>query len=547
MGLRYNPPPGWPPAPAGFSPQPGWRPDPSWPPPPPGWQLWVNDDDPAPQGWPQASGPATPPEFNSAPTQLNHGLDSPNAASEPADRGRQFTDPGTSKLSGSSLGQDFANDFANPGTSKLRTGSAASLDPLNPRTTNLGSGSGERASLDPNTSKLGGSSGAGYSDYLGSSSTPSGSFGSPNTPSGSFSGPNTPADSFGSPNTPADSFGGPSTPSGSFGRPGSHAAPSDSFGSPYASHGSTDTPSSPYAPSTPAAPYLSPGNPSPEANQYASPGATGSPYADQGAPGSPYPYPSQGGPSAPGNPYPGPAGPGTPYPSPNSPYSPSGAFGGAGPYSPYGGPSSPLPGQSTGTSGLAVASLVLGIFGIFMITAVLSLIFGFVGLGKIRRTGQSGKGLAVAGIVMSAVWIVVVIALGVASAGNQAQRSSNGQINKGGNLSVLSLKSGDCFAYPTDQQEINTVTAIPCTQAHNAQVFAQFNLSGSSSNYPSNMTQLASNGCQARTGSLNQSLLTSSMSMKIVYPQDASWITGNRTVNCVMYSPTNLNTSLLNS
>jgi hypothetical protein len=44
VGLRYNPPPGWPPAPPGFTPPPGWQPDPSWPAPPPGWQLWVNDD-----------------------------------------------------------------------------------------------------------------------------------------------------------------------------------------------------------------------------------------------------------------------------------------------------------------------------------------------------------------------------------------------------------------------------------------------------------------------------------------------------------------------
>src|SRR5271170_3555387 len=44
VGLRFNPPPGWPPAPEGFTPQPGWQPDPSWPQPPVGWQLWVNDD-----------------------------------------------------------------------------------------------------------------------------------------------------------------------------------------------------------------------------------------------------------------------------------------------------------------------------------------------------------------------------------------------------------------------------------------------------------------------------------------------------------------------
>ena len=40
---RFNPPPGWPPAPAGWVAPPGWLPDPSWPDPPPRWQLWVED------------------------------------------------------------------------------------------------------------------------------------------------------------------------------------------------------------------------------------------------------------------------------------------------------------------------------------------------------------------------------------------------------------------------------------------------------------------------------------------------------------------------
>jgi hypothetical protein len=41
--MRFNPPPNWPAAPAGWSPPPGWQPDPSWGPPPPGWTLWVSD------------------------------------------------------------------------------------------------------------------------------------------------------------------------------------------------------------------------------------------------------------------------------------------------------------------------------------------------------------------------------------------------------------------------------------------------------------------------------------------------------------------------
>jgi hypothetical protein len=44
MPSKFNPPPGWPPAPSGWTPPPGWQPDPSWPDPPPGWNLWIEDN-----------------------------------------------------------------------------------------------------------------------------------------------------------------------------------------------------------------------------------------------------------------------------------------------------------------------------------------------------------------------------------------------------------------------------------------------------------------------------------------------------------------------
>jgi hypothetical protein len=40
-GLRFNPPPGWPPPPQGWVPPAGWTPDPTWPAPPAGWNLWL--------------------------------------------------------------------------------------------------------------------------------------------------------------------------------------------------------------------------------------------------------------------------------------------------------------------------------------------------------------------------------------------------------------------------------------------------------------------------------------------------------------------------
>jgi len=55
------------------------------------------------------------------------------------------------------------------------------------------------------------------------------------------------------------------------------------------------------------------------------------------------------------------------------------------------------------TSGMAIASLVLGILGFCGITALVGLILGIISLGRIKRSGGrlSGQGLAIAGICVS--------------------------------------------------------------------------------------------------------------------------------------------------
>jgi uncharacterized protein DUF4190 len=74
------------------------------------------------------------------------------------------------------------------------------------------------------------------------------------------------------------------------------------------------------------------------------------------------------------------------------------------PYQPYG-PARP-------TNGLAVASMVLGILWIYWIGSILALVFGYVARDQIRRTGQGGDGMAVAGIVLG--WVGVgFLTLGV--------------------------------------------------------------------------------------------------------------------------------------
>lgn len=63
--------------------------------------------------------------------------------------------------------------------------------------------------------------------------------------------------------------------------------------------------------------------------------------------------------------------------------------------------------QAPTTNGLAVASLVFGILWLFYVGSLLALVFGYIGKSQIDASEglQSGRGLAVAGIVLG--WIGV--------------------------------------------------------------------------------------------------------------------------------------------
>jgi hypothetical protein len=314
VGLRFNPPPGWPPVPEGFTPPPGWQPDPSWPPPPPGWQLWVSDDQP------------------------------------PSD---------TMPLQAIQAGQ-------------------------------------------PQT-----------------------------------------------------------------GQPGGSPLPSHGIGSQYGSVGASN-------------------------------GSAGPPYGSFGTP-----------------------------------------------YIPYG--MATQPPRSSKMSGFAIASFIFGLLG----AVVFSVIFGFVALRKIQRLGQRGRGLAIAGLVLSGIWIIVItLAIIGASTGKATRSSATGLITHSGRINVFSLDVGDCFNNPSGAQTVNTVTAIPCDQPHNAQIYAKFRLTGPDSGYPgaAAVAQMARNGCNARIGSINKSMTNGAMTVRILLPEEAAWLSGRRTVSCMVVNPkADLTSSLLDS
>ena len=74
--------------------------------------------------------------------------------------------------------------------------------------------------------------------------------------------------------------------------------------------------------------------------------------------------------------------------------------------------------QPVKTNGLAIASLVLGIIGIFTcgLTALIGLILGIVSMSQVRKSkgAMGGGGIALAGTIVSAVFLLFVIPLAAA-------------------------------------------------------------------------------------------------------------------------------------
>jgi hypothetical protein len=149
-------------------------------------------------------------------------------------------------------------------------------------------------------------------------------------------------------------------------------------------------------PSTPDQPYAQPGD--------AQAGYPQASYPQAGYPQTSYPQPGYPQPGYPQPGYPQPGYPQPAYPQPGYGAPATYAAGG------YGYPGAPS------TNGLAVASLVLGIVGLFVIPflgSVAAVITGHIGRRQIRERGEAGDGMAVGGLVTGylgiAIWVAIIV------------------------------------------------------------------------------------------------------------------------------------------
>ncbi|MEV1063257.1 DUF4190 domain-containing protein [Streptomyces sp. NPDC050263] len=238
-------------------------------------------------------------------------------------------------------------------------------------------------------------------------------------------------------------------------------------------------------------------------------------------------------PPQPQSPYPGSPYPQDPYAQGPYPQAPYGApYGGAHypgwgqGYNPYGLPA-PI-------NGVAIASLVLGI--LCFLPAV-GLVLGIVALVQIKRKGERGKGMAIAGSILSSVGLALwVLALATGGASEFWEGFKEGA---SGNSS-FSLAKGDCFDVPgkTFDEDVYDVDKVPCSGEHDAEVFASVPLTGSDYPGDGHVTDVADDKCYDLhdTYAMDPWALTDEVDVYYLTPTSESWEWGDREITCVFAS-----------
>jgi Septum formation len=187
----------------------------------------------------------------------------------------------------------------------------------------------------------------------------------------------------------------------------------------------------------------------------------------------------------------------------------------------FGAPDFAEPGSEP-VSKLAVLALVTGLVALVPI-AVASGVAALVG---IRRTGRGGHGMAMAGLFLSAAWVIIAIAIG--TVGVVTHGFHKPVTIKYREAAVFTLHEGDCVDSPNAQ----LVSILPCSTPHEAEVFATFALPASPWPGTTAIATAASSGCGTRLNGYLNPQLAISLTQSYVYPDQVAWTAGTRTVVC---------------
>ncbi|MGA4964156.1 DUF4190 domain-containing protein [Streptomyces pseudogriseolus] len=193
-------------------------------------------------------------------------------------------------------------------------------------------------------------------------------------------------------------------------------------------------------------------------------------------------------------------------------------------YGPYG------PRPPAAVNGVAIAALV---FGVLCFLPALGLVLGLIALRQIARRGESGKGMAIAGVTLSSLGLALwTVSLATGFAADVWQGVKDGARSD----SVLALRTGDCFTSPDGLEGWTTeARKVPCADEHDGEVFALVAVPGSDFPGDDSLVELSEDRCYERRGAyvMDGWSLPEEIGVYYFAPSEQSWSFGDRSVVCV--------------
>ncbi|HKV20861.1 MAG TPA: septum formation family protein [Mycobacterium sp.] len=189
------------------------------------------------------------------------------------------------------------------------------------------------------------------------------------------------------------------------------------------------------------------------------------------------------------------------YPAPPQHYPPPGAYG------------PPTP----GTNWWAVISLIFGVIG----GVLISVVCGIIGLNRAKR-GQGGRGMAIAGLVLSALWAIGIVVLVVFLV-----------VFGKDTVSATDVKAGDCLKELPASGLVITVDTAPCGEPHAGEIFSVMTMPDG--DFPGTFAiEEYQNRCGPELADYSpEAAADPQVGLFVLFPSEDSWAQGDRTVTCI--------------
>lgn len=187
---------------------------------------------------------------------------------------------------------------------------------------------------------------------------------------------------------------------------------------------------------------------------------------------------------------------------------------------------------------LAVASFVTAVVGL----GVVGIGLGVAALLRMRRGRTTGRGLAVAGVAIGAVWTVVqaVVVVSLVSA-FLAARPLPLDVEGPRDAHAGQLRTGHCLAALPDDGAVGRVDVVPCGDRHAAQVISEYR-------FAPDAVWPGQAGADARVAvgcELSRAETDAGLDVVTWAPTERSWDDGDRRGLCVAHRDGGLTGSLL--